>query len=86
MKILTTGGAGLIGSAELTATNIVGGYLLLEAARQYYNQLDKPSKTAFRFHHISTDDVYGNAMQIRALLYAEDRPGHNIRFVISNMS
>ncbi|HLR77691.1 MAG TPA: GDP-mannose 4,6-dehydratase, partial [Burkholderiaceae bacterium] len=41
-------------------TNVVGTYVLLEAARAYWNELDGTSKQAFRFHHISTDEVYGD--------------------------
>src|SRR5690554_5270165 len=48
------------GPAEFIQTNIVGTYTLLEAARAYWNQLDSDRKHAFRFHHISTDEVYGD--------------------------
>jgi len=48
------------GPAEFIQTNIVGTYTLLEAARSYWNELDGPRKAAFRFHHISTDEVYGS--------------------------
>ena len=48
------------GPAEFIATNIVGTYQLLEAARHYWNQLDNSRKAAFRFQHISTDEVYGD--------------------------
>lgn len=48
------------GPAAFIETNIVGTYTLLEAARQYWNQLSEPCKSAFRFHHISTDEVYGD--------------------------
>ena len=48
------------GPAEFIQTNIVGTYQLLEAARAYWNTLDSPGKQAFRFHHISTDEVYGD--------------------------
>ena len=41
-------------------TNIVGTYTLLEAARQYWQGLEADKKAAFRFHHISTDEVYGD--------------------------
>lgn len=47
-------------SADFIQTNIVGTYTLLEAARQYWMQLDAERKVAFRFHHISTDEVYGD--------------------------
>ncbi|HKM36361.1 MAG TPA: dTDP-glucose 4,6-dehydratase [Thiopseudomonas sp.] len=48
------------GPAEFIQTNIVGTYQLLEAARAYWNGLDEQRKQAFRFHHISTDEVYGD--------------------------
>jgi len=47
------------GPAEFIGTNIVGTYTLLEATRQYYNTLNADKKAGFRFHHISTDEVYG---------------------------
>lgn len=48
------------GPSAFIMTNIVGTYTLLEAARSYWNTLDKEAKTNFRFHHISTDEVYGD--------------------------
>jgi dTDP-glucose 4,6-dehydratase len=48
------------GPAAFIETNIVGTYQLLEATRQYWLELDEKQKTAFRFHHISTDEVYGD--------------------------
>ncbi|HAS6343961.1 TPA: dTDP-glucose 4,6-dehydratase [Vibrio vulnificus] len=48
------------GPAAFIETNIVGTYTLLEAARSYWNGLDGECKAAFRFHHISTDEVYGD--------------------------
>lgn len=48
------------GPAEFIQTNIVGTYTLLEAARHYWSVLDADRKGAFRFHHISTDEVYGD--------------------------
>ncbi len=48
------------GPAAFIETNIVGTYALLEAARSYWNKLDSERKDAFRFHHISTDEVYGD--------------------------
>ncbi|MCL7945116.1 dTDP-glucose 4,6-dehydratase [Marinobacter sp. ATCH36] len=46
--------------AAFIETNIVGTCSLLEAARAYWNTLKSPRKDAFRFHHISTDEVYGD--------------------------
>ncbi|WGE31940.1 dTDP-glucose 4,6-dehydratase [Actinobacillus genomosp. 2] len=48
------------GPAAFIETNIVGTYTLLEAARHYWNSLDADKKSLFRFHHISTDEVYGD--------------------------
>ena len=48
------------GPGEFIETNIVGTYTLLEAARCYYVSLGEDKKTNFRFHHISTDEVYGD--------------------------
>ena len=48
------------GPAAFIETNIVGTYTLLEVARQYWQGLDDARKSAFRFHHISTDEVYGD--------------------------
>ncbi len=50
----------ITGPADFIETNIVGTYMLLEAARAYWNDLDEARKAAFRFHHISTDEVYGD--------------------------
>ncbi|RNL76669.1 dTDP-glucose 4,6-dehydratase [Citrobacter sp. MH181794] len=50
----------ITGPANFIETNIVGTYVLLEAARSYWNTLDAEKKAAFRFHHISTDEVYGD--------------------------
>lgn len=46
--------------AAFIETNIVGTYTLLEVARAYWNNLPEERKSAFRFHHISTDEVYGD--------------------------
>lgn len=48
------------GPAEFIETNIVGTYTLLEAARHYWQTLDVEKKGNFRFHHISTDEVFGD--------------------------
>ncbi|WP_040726096.1 dTDP-glucose 4,6-dehydratase [Thiomicrorhabdus sp. Kp2] len=48
------------GPGEFIQTNIVGTYTLLDQARAYWNQLDGDKKANFRFHHISTDEVYGD--------------------------
>ncbi|ENV10505.1 dTDP-glucose 4,6-dehydratase [Acinetobacter higginsii] len=48
------------GPSAFIQTNIVGTYTLLEAARKYWQALEENKKTSFRFHHISTDEVYGD--------------------------
>jgi dTDP-glucose 4,6-dehydratase len=48
------------GPAEFIETNIIGTYTLLEAARSYWSSLPSDKKNTFRFHHISTDEVYGD--------------------------
>jgi dTDP-glucose 4,6-dehydratase len=48
------------GPGEFIQTNIVGTYNLLEQARTYWTSLDAEKKAGFRFHHISTDEVYGD--------------------------
>jgi dTDP-glucose 4,6-dehydratase len=48
------------GPADFIETNIVGTYALLEVARAYWSSLPSKKKEAFRFHHISTDEVYGS--------------------------
>lgn len=48
------------GPAAFIETNIVGTYTLLEAVRSYWNKLTASEQSQFRFHHISTDEVYGD--------------------------
>ncbi|AGQ28996.1 dTDP-glucose 4,6-dehydratase [Serratia liquefaciens] len=48
------------GPAAFIETNVVGTYTLLEAARHYWHPLEAEKKQSFRFHHISTDEVYGD--------------------------
>ncbi len=48
------------GPGEFIQTNIVGTYTLLEQARAYYESLSFERRDGFRFHHISTDEVYGD--------------------------
>ena len=48
------------GPAAFMQTNIIGTYNLLEASKSYWLTLTKEQKAAFRFHHISTDEVYGD--------------------------
>lgn len=48
------------GPSDFIQTNIIGTYTLLEVSRHYWNSLDHNKQTQFRFHHISTDEVYGD--------------------------
>jgi dTDP-glucose 4,6-dehydratase len=48
------------GPAAFIETNIVGTYTLLEASRHYWQDLDQSRQSTFRFHHVSTDEVYGD--------------------------
>lgn len=48
------------GPAAFIQTNVIGTFTLLEAARHYWSGLGDAQKQAFRFHHISTDEVYGD--------------------------
>jgi len=48
------------GPGEFIQTNIVGTYVLLEEARGYWSSLEGDKKDSFRFHHVSTDEVYGD--------------------------
>lgn len=41
-------------------TNVIGTYQLLEAVREYWSAMSEPRKNQFRFHHVSTDEVYGD--------------------------
>lgn len=61
------------GPSEFIQTNIIGTYTLLEAARHYWNQLSTDKKSAFRFHHISTDEVYGD-LESTTDLFTETTP------------
>ena len=57
---------------EFIQTNVVGTYTLLDAARNYFTSLAEDKKMSFRFHHISTDEVYGDLGETG--LFTEDTP------------
>jgi dTDP-glucose 4,6-dehydratase len=61
------------GPGEFIQTNIVGTYNLLEQARHYWAALESDKKTGFRFHHISTDEVYGD-LEGTDDLFTEETP------------
>ena len=48
------------GPGEFMRTNVMGTFTLLEAARGYWSALPAAAKAGFRFHHVSTDEVYGS--------------------------
>ncbi len=48
------------GPGAFVQTNIVGSYVLLQEALTYWRDLDRDDRTAFRFHHVSTDEVFGS--------------------------
>lgn len=69
----------ITGPAEFVQTNVVGTYTLLESSRQYWSALPDSRKAAFRFHHISTDEVYGDLphpdeMDSNLPLFTEETP------------
>lgn len=61
------------GPAEFINTNIVGTYTLLEASRKYWQSLSQHKKSRFKFHHISTDEVYGD-LEGTTDLFTESTP------------
>jgi dTDP-glucose 4,6-dehydratase len=61
------------GPADFIQANVVGTYVMLETARQYWQQLPEDRKADFRFHHISTDEVYGD-LEGTDDLFTEETP------------
>jgi dTDP-glucose 4,6-dehydratase len=61
------------GPAAFMKTNVEGTFVLLEAARAYWQGLGETDKSAFRFHHVSTDEVYGS-LKPDAPAFAETNP------------
>ena len=60
------------GPGAFVQTNVVGSYVMLAEARSYWLSLDDDAKAAFRFHHISTDEVYGTLGETG--LFTEETP------------
>ena len=60
------------GPGAFVQTNVVGTYIMLAEARAYWQELDEAARAAFRFHHISTDEVYGSLGETG--LFTEDTP------------
>ena len=63
----------ILGPGDFIETNIVGTYNLIESVRSYWNDLNEESKKAFRFLHVSTDEVYGS-LDDKAPAFAENHP------------
>jgi dTDP-glucose 4,6-dehydratase len=59
--------------SDFIDTNIVGTFILLEVARNYFDSLNEANKKKFRFHHISTDEVYGD-LKNKNDLFTEQTP------------
>jgi dTDP-glucose 4,6-dehydratase len=53
----------ITGAADFIQTNVIGTFTLLEAARDHWSNLEGPAKEAFRFLHVSTDEVFGSLSQ-----------------------
>ena len=65
----------IAGAGDFIQTNIVGTYTLLEVAKNYWYTLDEAKKSIFRFHHISTDEVYGD-LSFSEPAFTEQSPYH----------
>ena len=61
------------GPAEFINTNVLGTFNLLEASKTYFESLEEVDKKQFRFHHISTDEVYGD-LEGTEDLFTEETP------------
>ena len=61
------------GPAEFLRTNIIGTFNLLQQSKKYFDNLSNDEKNMFRFHHISTDEVYGD-LEIEDKLFKETTP------------
>ncbi len=61
------------GPGDFIRTNVVGSFTLLEAARAYWSGLSGEARARFRFHHVSTDEVFG-ALQDGDAPFTEDTP------------
>ena len=70
----------IYGPGDFIETNIVGTYNLLESVRSYWNDLDEATKKAFRFLHVSTDEVYGS-LDDKAPAFTEKHPMNLIALI-----
>ena len=57
------------GPSKFIETNIYGTYVLLEQSKEYWLSLDGKKKNNFKFHHVSTDEVYGDLGQKRLFIH-----------------
>lgn len=67
------------GPGDFIATNVVGTYTMLQEALRYWRALPGPQQAAFRFHHISTDEVFGSLGAEG--LFSEDTPTSPTRLI-----
>ena len=74
------------GPAAFIQTNIVGTYTLLEASRHYWQGLDKQRGSVFRFHHVSTDEVYGDLDEAKGLFTETTRYAPSSPYAASKAS
>jgi len=74
------------GPEEFITTNIIGSFRLLEASRAYWNELNKDQQQAFRFLHVSTDEVYGSLEQNEAAFNENTRYAPNSPYSASKAS
>ena len=65
----------ITGAGDFIQTNIVGTYTLLDVSKNYWYALDEAKKSIFRFHHISTDEVYGD-LSFSEPAFTEQSPYH----------
>lgn len=61
------------GPADFVQSNVVGTFTLLEAARRHFGRLSSERQAAFRFHHVSTDEVFG-ALEVHEPAFTESTP------------
>jgi len=62
----------ITGAADFIQTNVIGTFTLLEVARDHWSNLEGPAKDAFRFLHVSTDEVFGSLSEDG--LFTENTP------------
>lgn len=73
------------GAEDFVTTNVLGSFRLLEAARGYWQDLPSDAKAEFRFHHVSTDEVYGS-LNDGGVFHAESTYSPNSPYAASKAS